>query len=237
MLIQGVEFLNEINPNKEFYYFEMRKAELDQLQQQQQQQQQQHLSSSSATSFSIDEPGKLGSNLTKPLSASTASIKLTTDQTSVSGMKFKKTYFSDHTGRSIAYPYIVVNIGSGVSILLVNAHNDYKRISGTSIGGGTFLGLCCLLTGCSTYDEAIELASRGDSTKVDKLVRDIYGGDYAKFGLPGNIAASSFGHMNVEEKRAQATREDLARSTLNLVLNNIGLVARDCATNYVCSND
>jgi pantothenate kinase len=35
-----------------------------------------------------------------------------------------------------------------------------------SIGGGTFLGLCCLLTGCSSYDEAIKLASEGDSTKV-----------------------------------------------------------------------
>ena len=90
------------------------------------------------------------------------------------------------------YPYIIVNIGSGVSILLVNSENSYKRISGTSIGGGTFLGLCCLLTNCSTYEEAIELASKGDSTKVDKLVRDIYGGDYAKFGLPGNVVASRY---------------------------------------------
>lgn len=38
-----------------------------------------------------------------------------------------------------------------------------------SIGGGTFLGLCCLLTGCSSYDEAIRLATDGDSTKV-KLI-------------------------------------------------------------------
>ena len=61
-----------------------------------------------------------------------------------------------------------------------------------SIGGGTFLGLCCLLTNCSTYEEAIELATKGDSTKVDKLVRDIYGGDYPKFGLSGNVVASRF---------------------------------------------
>jgi type II pantothenate kinase len=31
---------------------------------------------------------------------------------------------------------------------------------------------------------------KGDSTKVDKLVRDIYGGDYSRFGLPGNVVAS-----------------------------------------------
>ena len=34
------------------------------------------------------------------------------------------------------------------------------------------------------------MAEEGDSTKVDKLVRDIYGGDYNKFGLPGDLVAS-----------------------------------------------
>ena len=64
---------------------------------------------------------------------------------------------------------------------------DFQRVSGTSLGGGTFLGLCSLLTGCQTFDEALELADKGDSTNVDKLVRDIYGGDYSKFNLPGKI--------------------------------------------------
>ncbi|UJR09218.1 hypothetical protein I4U23_013465 [Adineta vaga] len=89
------------------------------------------------------------------------------------------------------HPFLLVNIGSGISILYVESESSYRRITGTSIGGGTFLGLCCLLTGCSTYDEAIQLASEGDSTKVDKLVKDIYGGDYERFGLPGHIVASS----------------------------------------------
>lgn len=63
-------------------------------------------------------------------------------------------------------PFLLVNIGSGISILHVESENNYRRITGTSIGGGTFLGLCCLLTDCSSYDEAIRLASHGDSTKV-----------------------------------------------------------------------
>lgn len=63
-------------------------------------------------------------------------------------------------------------------------------ISLNSLGGGTFLGLCCLLTGCNTFEEAIELATGGDNTRVDKLVRDIYGGDYGPFGLPGDLVAS-----------------------------------------------
>nr|XP_020856693.1 pantothenate kinase 2, mitochondrial isoform X2 [Phascolarctos cinereus] len=89
------------------------------------------------------------------------------------------------------YPLLLVNIGSGVSILAVYSKDNYKRVTGTSLGGGTFFGLCCLLTGCTTFEEALEMASRGDSTKVDKLVRDIYGGDYERFSLPGWAVASS----------------------------------------------
>lgn len=129
------------------------------------------------------------------------------------------------------YPFILVNIGSGVSILAVRGANDYKRISGTSLGGGTFLGLCSLLTGCTTFEEAIQLATKGDHTKVDKLVRDIYGGDYERFGLPGSLVASSFGQMNSKERRVSITREDLANATLVTITNNIGLIARMCAVN------
>lgn len=42
-------------------------------------------------------------------------------------------------------------------------------------------GLCSLLTGCESFEEALEMASKGDSTQADKLVRDIYGGDYERF--------------------------------------------------------
>lgn len=59
-----------------------------------------------------------------------------------------------------------------------------------SLGGGTFLGLCSLLTGCESFEEALEMASKGDSTQADRLVRDIYGGDYERFGLPGWAVAS-----------------------------------------------
>lgn len=65
------------------------------------------------------------------------------------------------------------------------------------MGGGTFLGLCCLLTGCNTFEEAIQLATKGDNRKVDKLVRDIYGGDYDRFGLTGDLVASRFVHDKI----------------------------------------
>ncbi|XP_038584193.1 pantothenate kinase 2, mitochondrial isoform X2 [Micropterus salmoides] len=118
------------------------------------------------------------------------------------------------------YPLLLVNIGSGVSILAVYSESNYKRVTGTSLGGGTFLGLCCLLTGCSTFEEAIEMASQGESTRVDKLVRDIYGGDY-----------ESFGNMMSKEKRESVSKEDLARATLVTITNNIGSITRMCALN------
>lgn len=100
----------------------------------------------------------------------------------------------------------MVNVGSGVSILSVYGPQSYRRISGTSLGGGTFLGLCCLLTGCNTFEEAIQLAILGDHTQVDKLVKDIYGGDYLRFGLHGDLVASGFGQMNSKVKRPSQDR-------------------------------
>ncbi|MGH0149081.1 UNVERIFIED_CONTAM: hypothetical protein FKN15_014427 [Acipenser sinensis] len=129
------------------------------------------------------------------------------------------------------FPMLLVNIGSGVSILAVYSKDNYKRVTGTSLGGGTFLGLCCLLTGCETFEEALEMAAKGDSTNVDKLVKDIYGGDYERFGLQGTAVASSFGHMMSKEKRDTISKEDLARATLVSITNNIGSIARMCAVN------
>jgi len=41
-------------------------------------------------------------------------------------------------------PFLVVNIGTGCSILHVTDRN-FKRVGGTACGGGTFLGLTRLL--------------------------------------------------------------------------------------------
>lgn len=138
----------------------------------------------------------------------------------------KKPYCLDNP-----YPMLLVNMGSGVSILAVYSKDNYKRVTGTSLGGGTFLGLCCLLTGCETFEEALDMAAKGDSTNVDKLVKDIYGGDYERFGLQGSAVASSFGNMMSKEKRESISKEDLARATLVTITNNIGSIARMCALN------
>lgn len=102
-----------------------------------------------------------------------------------------------------------------------------------SLGGGTFLGLTMMLTGCSTYEEAVELAKDGDHKRVDKLIRDIYGGDYCKFNLPADVVACSFGQLCTVEGRNRATREDLARSMMLMISNNIGSIASMVARSEV----
>eukprot|EP01095_Lingulamoeba_sp_RSL-Kostka_P004116 TRINITY_DN15204_c0_g1_i1.p1 TRINITY_DN15204_c0_g1~~TRINITY_DN15204_c0_g1_i1.p1 ORF type:complete len:490 (-),score=169.67 TRINITY_DN15204_c0_g1_i1:18-1487(-) len=128
------------------------------------------------------------------------------------------------------YPYIVCNLGSGVSILKVTGDpksknvRSYERIGGSSLGGATFLGLCSLLCeNCTTFKQAIELAEEGDSTNVDMLVKDIYGGSYNLFGLPDNLVASSFGKM-VNPKYHNVSDSDKAKAALIMLTNNIGSV-------------
>lgn len=106
------------------------------------------------------------------------------------------------------YPYLLVNIGSGVSFLKVSGPREYQRVGGTSLGGGTLWGLLSLLTGARTFDEMLELASEGDNSKVDMLVGDIYGTDYGKIGLKSTTIASSFGKVFRKKRQAESEAED-----------------------------
>ncbi|KJR89633.1 type II pantothenate kinase [Sporothrix schenckii 1099-18] len=106
------------------------------------------------------------------------------------------------------YPYMLVNIGSGVSMLKVSGPHKYVRVGGTSLGGGTLWGLLSLLTGARSFDEMLELASRGDNSRVDMLVGDIYGTDYGKIGLKSTAIASSFGKVFRMKHLAETEAED-----------------------------
>jgi pantothenate kinase len=57
--------------------------------------------------------------------------------------------------QSDLFPYLLVNIGSGVSMIKVDGEGQYERVSGTNVGGGTFWGLGRLLTKCKNFDEGI----------------------------------------------------------------------------------
>jgi type II pantothenate kinase len=110
--------------------------------------------------------------------------------------------------RSDIYPYLLVNIGSGVSMIKVSGPRAYQRVGGTSLGGGTLWGLLSLLTGSRTFDEMLGMAERGDNAKVDMLVGDIYGQDYGKIGLKSSTIASSFGKVFKMKRQAEREAED-----------------------------
>lgn len=147
---------------------------------------------------------------------------------------------SPYTEDDQIYPYLLVNIGSGVSMIKVTGPGPqgFERIGGSSLGGGTLWGLLLLLTDANDYNEMLEMAQRGNNENVDLLVGDIYGTSYNKIGLKSNHIASSFAKvfkklrfsrlnkkLSVPEKLALFKQEDIARSLLYLISNNIAQIA------------
>ena len=155
--------------------------------------------------------------------------------------------------RADIYPYLLVNIGSGVSMIKVSGPRNYQRVGGTSLGGGTFWGILSLLTGARTFDEMLRMAEEGDNSGVDMLVGDIYGQGYGKIGLKSTTIASTFGKVfrmkRLAERNAENGEgltngdapltngdvahedlgrfkiEDMSRSLLYAISNNIGQIA------------
>ena len=150
------------------------------------------------------------------------------------------------------YPYMLCNIGSGVSILHVIDENNYERVSGTALGGGTFFGLAKLLTKLKSFNECMEEAAVGDETTVNMLVKDIYGGRYG-LELPGDFTASFFGKVGgstrsnhkESEKPKNGDSEtaasppppanaDLCRALVVMITQNIAQIALLNAVIYGC---
>ncbi|XP_059547513.1 4'-phosphopantetheine phosphatase isoform X2 [Myotis daubentonii] len=131
--------------------------------------------------------------------------------------------FRFQTNHPHIFPYLLVNIGSGVSIVKVETDDRFEWIGGSSIGGGTFWGLGALLTKTQKFDELLHLASRGQHANVDMLVQDVYGGAHQTLGLSGNLIASSFGKSATTDQ--EFSPEDMAKSLLHMISNDIGQLA------------
>lgn len=152
----------------------------------------------------------------------------------------------DAEGRSVPlewpeklFPFFVVNMGSGVSILQVDSpqRDGYVRVGGTACGGGTFLGLARALTSARTFEEALALAETGDASRADKLVSDIYGMEgSSSLGLAGSLTAANFGklcdHPTTAESRC--SEQDLARALLQMVTQQSVLLASAFAKHAGC---
>ena len=118
--------------------------------------------------------------------------------------------------------YLLVSIGTGTSILLIDG-DGARRMGGTPLGGGTVLGLGAALAGTSDFDRLCALAARGDRSRVDISVAEVYADGDAP--LATDVMASSFARLAEGPHRREARPEDLARSVMAMVGENVALLA------------
>lgn len=128
---------------------------------------------------------------------------------------------ADRAGLAPRYPHLLVSLGTGTSILRMDAGGAVARVGGTALGGGTLRGLGRLLLGTDDHDRLVALAAAGDRRRVDLLVGDLYrpGG----IALVPDLTAANFG------KARDPRASDVAHALLGLVGENVALLAGQIA--------
>lgn len=119
------------------------------------------------------------------------------------------------------FPYLLVNLGSCISIFKVESVDTFSSLGGSLISGRTFWGLGKLLTKAKSFDELIQLALKGKNMSVDLVVKDIYGGSCGS--IAEDLVACSFGKTPTANQ--EFSKEDLAASLLHMISHDIGQLA------------
>jgi type II pantothenate kinase len=110
---------------------------------------------------------------------------------------------------------LVVSIGSGTAI--VSCNNTFLHMGGTATGGRTLMGLAELLIGNSDMIAVDKMAQKGNLSKVDLLIKDIYP---LGIGLLGKeSSAAHFGKLR------NPSKNDLALGLVNMAAQSIGTIA------------
>jgi type II pantothenate kinase len=114
---------------------------------------------------------------------------------------------------------LIVSVGTGTAV--VAAYDGGERVNhlgGTGVGGGTVMGLARRMLGINDFQALENMASKGDTNKVDLIVRDIVGGPVGI--VPAEATASNLARLNNE-----TLPEDVAAGIFNLVSQVIGVVS------------
>ncbi len=109
---------------------------------------------------------------------------------------------------------LVASIGSGTCI--VSLDKKIKHVSGIPIGGRTFLGFSNLLLNKNDCNEIFKLAEKGDISRVDLLMREIYPHGIGLLNSKGS--AAHFGNIKNPNK------SDLALALINMISQVIATV-------------
>ncbi|MDY0396176.1 type II pantothenate kinase [Virgibacillus halophilus] len=130
-------------------------------------------------------------------------------------------YLLETEQRSSIKEYILVNIGTGTSFFYVTP-DGFERLLGSGLGGGTLLGLGRLLTGSEDFRDLTAMATEGDSSRIDLLVKDIYQGDTP---LMDGLTAANFGKAYSQKVIAA----DRAAGLFRMIGENLLLLASQAA--------
>ena len=138
----------------------------------------------------------------------------------------------EEAGQTAEERYLLVSVGTGTSILLLDQTRAI-RVGGTALGGGTVVGLGAALIGRTTFQELCDLAQRGRRAGVDLRVSDIYGPN--EIALPGDFTAACFGKLaqplaNADANLPAASPADLAAGIMGLVGENVALICAGLAS-------
>ncbi len=112
---------------------------------------------------------------------------------------------------------IVVNMGTGTSFVRASKEKII-HLGGSGVGGGTIVGLCGKLVNAKSFKTIAELASVGDLSNVDLLIRDI--SNTVVGNLPPEATASNFGRIS-----DSASDADITLGILNMTFQTIGMMA------------
>lgn len=114
---------------------------------------------------------------------------------------------------------IVVGCGTGTCV--VDVKRNCTHYTGSSIGGGTLIGLCELFLKTNNIQRIVELSKNGDLSRLDYMLKDI--SDTPIGFLDVNSTITHFGRIK------KATNADAALGFMNMIGQNIGTLAATAA--------
>ena len=121
---------------------------------------------------------------------------------------------------------IILNLGTGTTYIYSDL-NEIKHIGGSAIGGGTIMALAKLLYKIENYDDLICFIKKGNFKNADINIEDISKTNIGE--LNANITASNLGAIINNTKKYNEF--DIMSSIVNMVIQNIGLLAKELKVN------
>ncbi|GFE54462.1 pantothenate kinase 1 [Babesia ovis] len=113
--------------------------------------------------------------------------------------------FTELVSLEPTYPYLIVNIGSGISFIKVTSKGKFERVTGTSVGGGTMHGIASLFLGSKSFEDVVALYENGTNC-MDTFLPETNTNAPITYGL-------------------RSRPEDSVRSTSDMISYSIGQIA------------